>query len=127
MKEDSNKKMLFEMMNKVGGMPLNENYPLGANEDPDAPWHQDDEEGTNEPDPDEGRDDMSENDSTTAKIINVLVNAQNAIQDIFEQGLPIEISNEEQQHLSDAMKIIRRLEIKYGDENHGITSIMGNK
>jgi len=26
MKQDSSKKMLFEMMNKVGGMPLNENY-----------------------------------------------------------------------------------------------------
>ncbi|MDA3779921.1 MAG: hypothetical protein PF487_06840 [Bacteroidales bacterium] len=76
MKQDSSKKMLFEMMNKVGGMPLNEdintdmsnrldeNYPLGANEDPNAPWNRkDDEDEDNEPDPDEGRDDddMSEN------------------------------------------------------------------
>jgi len=50
--------MLFEMMNKVGGMPLNENYPAGAEYDPTAPYnepYEDDE--NNEPDPDEYRDD----------------------------------------------------------------------
>lgn len=59
-KKDSSKDMLFEMMHKVGGMPLKENYPLGANEDPNAPWNRDDnedEEDIYEPDPDEYRDD----------------------------------------------------------------------
>lgn len=60
MKKNSDKKMLFEMMHKVGGMPLNENYPMGAAEDPNAPYNEPEDNGNNEPDPDEYRDDMSE-------------------------------------------------------------------
>lgn len=44
MSKNSNKKLLFERMNKVAGMPLNEydnyNYPAGADADPNAPWNQ---------------------------------------------------------------------------------------
>lgn len=62
-KKDNSKDMLFEMMHKVSGMPLNENYPAGADEDPNAPWNEPDEdEEIYEPDPDEYRDDdLSEN------------------------------------------------------------------
>lgn len=63
MKKKTDKQILFERMNKIAGMPLNENYPPGADEDPNAPWNEPDEdEEINEPDPDEYRDDdMSEN------------------------------------------------------------------
>lgn len=63
MKENSDKKMLMEMMHKVGGMPLNENYPAGAEYDPAAPYNEPDNDENNKPDPDEYRDDdLSEND-----------------------------------------------------------------
>lgn len=46
MSKNSNKKLLFERMNKVAGMPLKEydnyNYPAGADADPSAPWNQQD-------------------------------------------------------------------------------------
>ena len=71
MKENSDKKMLLEMMHKVGGMPLNENYPMGAEPEyagDDAPYNQDDNYENNEPDPDEGRDDdLSENNEQDIK------------------------------------------------------------
>jgi len=75
MNKDSSKKRLFEMMNKVSGMPLNENYPMGAEPEyagDDAPYNQNDDEN-NEPDPDMYRDDdMSENNSPHNNNVNVI-------------------------------------------------------
>lgn len=73
MKKNSDKKTLLEMMHKVGGMPLNENYPMGAEPEyagDDAPYNQNDDDAGYEPDPDEGRDDdMSENVNQNPNVI----------------------------------------------------------
>ena len=65
MKQDSSKKILLEMMHKVGGMPLKENYPMGAEPEyagDNTIYNQDDDYEANKPDPDEGRDDdLNEN------------------------------------------------------------------
>ena len=58
MAKKTSKQILFERMKTVAGMPLNEDYPWGAKDDPDAPWNEpefpkDDDEG---PDPDERHD-----------------------------------------------------------------------
>lgn len=58
MTKKTQKQILFERMNSVAGMPLNENYPWGAEHDPAAPWNEpefppDEDEG---PDPDERHD-----------------------------------------------------------------------
>jgi len=91
MSKDSNKKMLLEMMHKVGGMPLNENYPMGAEPEyagDDAPYNQDDEYENNEPDPDEGRDDdMSENDDMKPNNYSSEEKSQNIIADEFHKKI----------------------------------------
>ena len=40
MTKKTQKQILFERMNSVAGMPLNENYPWGAEHDPAAPWNE---------------------------------------------------------------------------------------
>lgn len=83
MKTDKDK--LFERMELVNPdkKKLNENYPMGANEDPNAPWHQDDDDEDAEiyePDPDEGRDDDLNEENT------FLENVRNKITEYSEQN-----------------------------------------
>jgi len=59
----------------------------------------------------------------SVKIVSLMVDLQNLIQDVFESGFDIEMDEEEQQILYSAMELARKLEIKYGDEDHGITSV----
>lgn len=81
MKKKTDKQILFERMNKVAGMPLKEdyqteNFPPGAEYDPNAPWNESDEdEEINEPDPDEYRDDdVNENVYSNTNIFSGLSN-----------------------------------------------------
>lgn len=58
MAKKSQKQILFERMHSVGGMPLNENLPWGAEHEPDAPWNEPDvpQDEFDGPDPDERHD-----------------------------------------------------------------------
>jgi len=74
MTKKTQKQILFERMNSVAGMPLNENYPWGAKDDPAAPWNEPEypENGEEyEPDPDERHDrdygDMDEGEGDSPK------------------------------------------------------------
>jgi hypothetical protein len=65
-------------------------------------------------------------DTIVEKVISTLINAKNNIQDIFEK-LPIadEIPQNEAKILMDAMTVLHELEVRYGNENHGIGAING--
>jgi len=60
-------------------------------------------------------------DNAVAKVIAALVDGQNAIEDAFEN---LEIEDEDAEVLTAASQILRKLEIQYGDEEHGITSVV---
>jgi len=91
-KKDISKDMLLEMMHKVGGMPLNENYPMGAEPEhagDDAPYNQnDDDYEDNEPDPDMYRDDdLDEN----ANLNSIKHNIADSVFKTIENQIPEEI------------------------------------
>lgn len=59
----NSKQRLFEMMNKVNpsflikeNNDIDENYPLGAENDPNAPWNQNDDEDDDNLDDDDNND-----------------------------------------------------------------------
>jgi len=61
-----------------------------------------------------------------SRIVDYAIDLQNAITDLIEMGQlsEDELPEKDLQILMEANKIARKLEIKFGDEEHGITSVM---